>query len=461
MRFISTRGGVPPTDLRTAVLAGPAPDGGLYVPEAVPRLTEQELDQLRDLPFPILSVRVLRHLLGPHAPDFLEEVVYAALDFPLPLLPGETGSGVNGAWIGELFHGPTGAFKDVGARFLAHLTAALRHSPNEGLLVLVATSGDTGSAVARAFGHIPGCRAVVAFPKGRISEVQEKQICGAGPGVRPLAVEGSFDDCQRLVREVLAAPPHGPSPGSPAHGLSDRVALVSGNSINVGRLLPQALYYFHFALQLPPQESPPIFAVPSGNLGNLTAGLLARAAGLPTGGFVAATNRNDTVVRFLESGALDETRSSIPTISSAMDVALPSNLERALYLFGGMESPRARGAMADLVMATAHSDEDTLSVMRTVHDKTGYLLDPHTAVGLLGLLEARTRWPRQQGPGIVLATANPAKFAPAVREATGISPTAPPSWDETSKMRSPLAIPAETTSFQEAVAQVAREVGGS
>ncbi|MEX2528196.1 MAG: threonine synthase [Gemmatimonadota bacterium] len=460
MRFVSTRGGVPPTDLRTAVLAGPAPDGGLYVPETVPRLTARELDGLRNLPFPALSVRVLHHLLGDHAPDFLEEVVHAALDFPLPLIPRETGSGVPEAWIGELFHGPTGAFKDVGARFLAHLTAALRHSPDEGLLVLVATSGDTGSAVARAFGHIPGCRAVVAFPKGRISGVQENQICGAGPGVRPLAVEGSFDDCQRLVREVLAAAPHGPPPGSPAHGLHERVALVSGNSINVGRLLPQALYYFHFAFQLPPRWAPPVFAVPSGNLGNLTAGLLARAAGLPTGGFVAATNRNDTVVGFLESGTLDETRSSVPTLSSAMDVALPSNLERALHLFGGASSSRARASMAHLVLATTHSDEDTLALMRSVHERTGYLLDPHTAVGLLGLLEARTRPLPWEGPGIVLATAHPAKFAPAVREATGISPTAPASWDQTSRMVSPLAIPAESLSFQEAVAQVAREVGG-
>lgn len=460
MRFVSTRGGVPPTDLRTAVLAGPAPDGGLYVPETIPSLTSQELDGLRDLPFAALSVRVLRHLLGPTPPDFLEEVVHAALDFPLPLIPWETGSGVPKAWIGELFHGPTGAFKDVGARFLAQLTSALRHSSDEGLLVLVATSGDTGSAVARAFGHIPGCRAVVAFPKGRISEVQESQICGAGPGVRPLAVEGSFDDCQRLVREVLAAAPHGPPRGSPAHGLHERVALVSGNSINVGRLLPQALYYFHFAFQLPAQEAPPIFSVPSGNLGNLTAGLLARAAGLPTGGFVAATNRNDTVVRFLKSGALDEKRSSVPTLSSAMDVALPSNLERALHLFGGAESPGARAAMAHSVPATTHSDEDTISIMRSVHASTGYLLDPHAAVGLLGLLEARSRAPSPSGPGIVLGTAHPAKFAPAVEEATGRSPTAPSSWDQTPRMVTPLAISAESADFQEAVAQVAGEVGG-
>ena len=305
------------------------------------------------------------HLFGDEIPAAdVEELVSSSLDFPIPLVP--IGDGV---WALELFHGPTLAFKDVGARFMARLcgTRSRARRPDGDTIVLVATSGDTGSAVARAFLDVPGFRVVVLFPDGRISEPQRKLITTLGGNVSSLAVAGSFDDCQRLVKEAFAD-----------SELRSRLRLASANSINVGRLLPQVLYYFLAVSQLPPGSPKPIVATPSGNFGNLTAGLYAKRLGLPVERFVAATNVNDVVPEYLETGVF-RPRPSWRTLSNAMDVGNPSNFERIRALYGGdLEALRA-----DLAGAR-FTDDEVVAAIGAVHEQHGYLLDPHTAVGWLG-----------------------------------------------------------------------------
>jgi len=404
MRFVSTRGRAPAAHLRSALLTGLAPDGGLYVPEVVPRLEPGTFEALRGAPLGRIGATVLAPFVGDalEAPE-LEAIVAEALSFPLPLVELEPGVRVL-----ELFHGPTGSFKDVGARFLARLLSALRREPGERIVVLVATSGDTGGAVAHAFHGVEGVETVVLFPEGRISPVQLGQIAGLGGNVRPLAVRGSFDDCQRLVKEALGDPE-----------LRNEMTLSTGNSINLGRLLPQAIYYVSAWTRLPSSTRGLVVSVPCGNLGNLTAGVLARRLGLPVTHFVAATNANDTFVRFLASGALEPIPSR-PTLSSAMDVTRPSNLERLLHLAGSVEGLRRE------VTASAHDDAETLEAIGELQARYGYAADPHTAVGWLALEEAR----RGGGGGdaVLLATADPAKFPDAVARATGERPDPRESW---------------------------------
>jgi threonine synthase len=342
----------------------------------------------------------------------VEELVASTLDFPIPLVA--IGDGV---WALELFHGPTLAFKDVGARFMARLMrhavesaagsesatagAGSRPGRDEGeTFVLVATSGDTGSAVARAFLGVPGFRVVVLFPDGRISEPQRKLITTLGGNVSSLAVAGSFDDCQRLVKEAFADA-----------DLRSRRRLASANSINVGRLLPQVLYYFLAVAQLPPGSPKPVIATPSGNFGNLTAGLYAKRLGLPVERLVAATNVNDVMPEYLETGVF-RPRPSSRTLSNAMDVGNPSNFERIRALYGGdLDALRA-----DLAGAR-FTDDEVVAAIGAVHAEHGYLLDPHTAVGWLAIRSLRDQYPHH--PGIVLATAHPAKFPLAVEAAIG------------------------------------------
>ncbi len=405
MAFVSTEGRPPATDLRTAVLRGLAPDGGLYVPERIPRLGGDEIDALRGASLATVAVRVLEPLVdGALGRGELERVAADALSFPLPLVSLDRDTRVL-----ELFHGPTGSFKDIGARFLARLLSALRRSEDERIVVLVATSGDTGGAVAHAFHGVDGVETVVLYPEGRVSPVQLGQIVGLGGNVRPVAVEGSFDDCQRLVKEALAD-----------EALRERATLTTGNSINLGRFLPQAVYYVHAWTQLEPRPDRLVVSVPSGNLGDLSAGVLARRMGLPVDRFVAATNENDAAVRYLESGRL-EPAPSRTTLSSAMDVARPSNLARLVHFTGG-----DLDALRSLVLGSAHDDSGTLAAIAELDAERGYLADPHTAVGWLGLEDARSRG--EDGLGLVLATADPAKFPDVVERATGRRPPARPDW---------------------------------
>jgi threonine synthase len=392
VRFVSTAGAGPPVDLATAVFAGPAPDGGLYLPESLPA-ADPEVFSDPSLSVAERAARLLAPFLGDLDAGAGARLLADALDFPVPLVELEAG-----VHVLELFHGPTLAFKDFGARTLARLIAALRGEGNREVTVLVATSGDTGGAVAHAFAGVAGTRVAVLYPRGRISPLQEKQMATLGGNVLALAVEGGFDDCQRLVREAFRD-----------GELAAEMRLTSANSINVGRLLPQMVYYAHAAARLAPAAA--LFSVPSGNFGNLTAGLMAHRMGMLAAGFVAATNANDVVPAYLESGVFAP-RPSVPTMSSAMDVGDPSNLTRIRVLYGDDLAAIRRD-----VVAASFDDRATVETIRDVAARTGYLLDPHTAVGYLGLRGAHEM--RGNGPGVVLATAHPAKFREQVEPILG------------------------------------------
>jgi threonine synthase len=405
MIFRSTARRSPEVSLREAVLHALAPDGGLYMPAEMPRLAPETLQSLRGLPFTEMSFRVLKPFLDEEVPDAaLREILANALDFPVPIV-----TLAPDFHILELFHGPTLAFKDFGARFMAHLMAWLIRGAHRPLTVLAATSGDTGGAVAQGFFRVPGTRVVILYPAGRVSEAQERQFSTLGENITALEVAGSFDDCQRLAKLALAD----------AH-LRERLLLTSANSINIARLLPQMLYYFAAFTQLPEDAPPAVFSVPSGNFGNLTAGLLAWKIGLPAERFIAATNSNDVVPEYLRSGSFLP-RASRQTISNAMDVGNPSNFARLAHLF---ENDLA--AMRRAVWGCGFSDEETLGAMRSVHERFGYLADPHTAVGILGW-EVFHKQRAAPCSGIALATAHPAKFAAVVTRATGITPPLPDS----------------------------------
>jgi threonine synthase len=305
----------------------------------------------------------------------------------------------------ELFHGPTLAFKDIGARVMARLISAL-HDREAPTSVLVATSGDTGSAVGHAFYRVPHTRVIVLYPDGRVSPRQEAQLTmfNAEPdtNVRAYAIAGSFDDCQRLVKAASAD-----------QALLDRVRLTSANSINIGRLLPQMVYYFHIIAQLARAggAARAVVSTPSGNFGNLTAGLLAKRAGLPIDRFVAATNVNDVVPGYLITGRF-EPRASKQTVANAMDVGNPSNFDRMSWMYGGDVD-----AMRRDMVGSAHADDEVRATIRRVYDERGYLLDPHSAIAYLGL--TRSGVDRGGMPGVFLATAHPAKFHEVVESVIG------------------------------------------
>jgi threonine synthase len=396
--------------LRTALIEGLAPDGGLYVPASIDSWTSRELERLPTRTLTEIAYRVLRpYTRGELDATAFEAVVVDALNFPIPLVEVEPG-----LYALELFHGPTLAFKDVGARTMARLMAAL-DSGDRPLTVLAATSGDTGSAVAHAFHGVPHTRVVVLYPQGRVSPTQEAQLTmfNAEQGnVRAYAVAGSFDDCHRLTREAF---------GSAA--LRQQVRLTSANSVNVGRLLPQMVYYFHAVAQAPP-GAPLVVCTPSGNFGNLTAGLMAKRAGLPVERFVAATNVNDVVPAYLATGRF-EPRASVRTIANAMDVGNPSNFERMLWLYGaGLDAMRRE------VAGSRHTDEEVRESIRRVYETRGYLLDPHSAIAYLGVKQYLGQAGRAGQVGIFLATAHPAKFREIVEPVIGHPIRTPPALAE-------------------------------
>ena len=409
MRLVSTRPPFEEVSLRHAVLEDPSPSGALYLPVSLPRLSPRERDALIGLPFPEVAERLALLLLEPMlGGDVVREIVRGAFDFPVPVVPvGDR------TWILELFHGPTGSFKDFGARFLARLLPRLRKVDEGPVLILVATSGDTGGAVAEAVRGLEGVMAVVLFPRNRISDVQRRQIQtpASSGSVIPVEVEGSFDDCQRMVKEVLT---------DPGKGFSG--TLTSANSVNVGRLIPQSFYYAFGWASLPDAgRENLVVSVPSGNLGNLTAGIIAESLGIPISHFVAASNANDAMRRYLEAGRLPE-GPSLETLSSAMDVARPSNLERILTIY-----ERDIPALRERITPTRHDDPEVLEAMGRVHQERHYLMDPHTAVGYLGLEEVRRE--RGTAPGLILSTADPAKFPETVLRATGHAPPGRGDWE--------------------------------
>jgi len=403
MRYHSTGRKAPLTSLRGAVLRGLAPDGGLYMPVEIVRHSSQQFEEFRGLPFTEVCFRVARPFAAPDVPDeVLWQIVVEAINFPVKLV-----SLSSRLHVLELFHGPTLAFKDFGARFMARLMGYFVRGETRPLTVLVATSGDTGSAVAHGFLGVSGIRVVILYPSKRVSQAQERQFTTLGENIAALEVVGSFDDCQRLVKQAFADAE-----------LSNRAFLTSANSINIGRLLPQMFYHVAAYRQLPDASVPLVVSVPSGNFGNLTAGILAKSIGLPVAMFVASTNANDVVPEYLRSGDFHP-RPALRTFSNAMDVGNPSNFARLLDLCGGrVECVRRE------IWGHAASDDETLAEMKSIHNRFGYVVDPHTAVGVLGW-EAYEREHAGPAQGLVLATAHPAKFGDVVKAAIGTAPALP------------------------------------
>jgi threonine synthase len=403
MRYRSTSGKAPLTSLRGAVLRGLAPDGGLYMPVEIARHSPQELEEFRGLPLTEVCYRVVRPFTGAELPEeVLWQIVSESINFPVKLV-----SLSPGLHVLELFHGPTLAFKDFGARFMARLLGYFVRGESRQLTVLVATSGDTGSAVAHGFLGVPGIRVVILYPSGRISEAQEKQFTTLGENITALEVAGSFDDCQRLVKQAFSD-----------EELNKRAFLTSANSINIGRLLPQMFYHVAAYRQLPVASVPLIVSVPSGNFGNLTAGIFAKRIGLPVTKFIASTNANDVVPQYLLNGKF-EPRAGVATISNAMDVGNPNNFPRLLDLCRNrLESVQKE------IWGHGATDEETLAAMKMIHERYNYIADPHTAVGVLGW-EAYKREHPEPAQGLVLATAHPAKFADIVERAIGSAPPLP------------------------------------
>src|SRR3984893_1621132 len=403
MRYRSTSRQAPLTSLRGAVLRGLAPDGGLYMPVEIARRSPEELEEFRRLPFTEVCFRVVRPFAGAEVPEeVLWQVVSESINFPVKLV-----SLSPGLHVLERFHGPTLAFKDFGACFMARLLGSFVSRESRQLTVLVATSGDTGSAVAHGFLRVPGIRVVILYPSRRISEAQEKQFTTLGENITALEVSGTFDDCQRLVKQAFSDVE-----------LNKRAFITSANSINIGRLLPQMFYHVAAYRQLPVGSVPLIVSVPSGNFGNLTAGIFAKRIGLPVTRFVASTNANDVVPEYLRSGEF-RPRAATPTYSNAMDVGNPNNFPRLLDLCRN----RLEYVQKEIWGHRA-TDDQTLREMKAIHDRFGYIADPHTAVGILGW-EAYKREHPEPAQGLVLATAHPAKFAEVVMRAIGTAPPLP------------------------------------
>jgi threonine synthase len=396
MNWVSTRGSSPPVPFIDALFAGTAPDGGLYMPERLDPLPAGTIQSLAQAGMVDIGTRVGAHLLRDEITvDALRPLIAAALDFPIPLV-----RVTDRIWALELFHGPTMAFKDVGAR----VQARLLHHFTDGtpLTILVATSGDTGSAVAQAFHRVPDTRVLVLYPEGQVSDVQEAQMASLGDNVTALAMRGTFDDCQRLVKQAFAD-----------DELRSHVWLTPANSINLGRLLPQVFYYFVLARLSPAGGAGPVVSVPSGNFGNLTAGLIAKRLGLPVRTFVAATNVNDTVPEYLRSGAYHP-KASVRTVANAMDVGAPSNWERVQALYGGDLDAIRRD-----IIGCAYTDAQVVAEIGRVYREHEYLLDPHSAIAWLALQEALAAQPDAQG--VFVATAHPGKFREVVEPAIGRS----------------------------------------
>ena len=380
-----------------AVIRGLAPDKGLYMPEAIVPLPEVFYETIAQLSLHEVALAAAGRFFADDVPsDILSEIVEDTLSFPIPLVPLN-----DRIYALELFHGPTLAFKDVGARFMARLLGYFIRKRGEGEVhVLVATSGDTGSAVANGFLGVEGIRVHVLYPKGKVSLIQEKQFTTLGQNITALEVAGNFDDCQRLVKSAFMDA-----------GLNRMLTLTSANSINVARFLPQSFYYFHAYAQLKRagKAENVVFCVPSGNFGNITAGLIAARMGLPVKRFIAANNRNDIFLKYLISGVYTP-MPSVRTIANAMDVGDPSNFARVMDLYGNsVENVRKD------ISGCSYTDEDIRKTIATVYDRYGYVLDPHGACGYQGLSDNLG----SDETGIFLETAHPAKFKDTVEDILG------------------------------------------
>lgn len=400
MKFYSTSNKSHRVGLREAVIQGLAPDNGLYMPEQLPLLSKSFFESLPKLTLREIGFEVANQFLVKEVSSAqLHSIIEHTIQFDAPLVPVE-----EDIFSLELFHGPTLAFKDFGARFLAALLGHFANEQNQVVTILVATSGDTGSAVANAFLQVPGTRVVVLYPSGKVSEIQEQQFTTLGANITALEIQGTFDDCQRLVKSAFLDP-----------DLKQSFFLTSANSINIARLIPQSFYYFYGWGQLK-YHGPVVFSVPSGNFGNLTAGIIAKKMGLPIDRFIASTNVNDVVPSYLKTKSF-QPRSSLATISNAMDVGNPSNFARLLDLY-----QHDFAKFSSEVVGFSATDAETIFAMKEIYKTTGYLLDPHGAVGYLGL---KNYLRKNSGKGIFLETAHPAKFIQVVENALQVPVSMP------------------------------------
>jgi threonine synthase len=415
MLLYSTRNPGILSSWRDAVLSGLAPDGGLFMPVSLPRLSVTEIEMLRGKPFSDVATYIAGLFIGDEIDSpTISQICRDSWDFDAPLHAVEQAT-----YILELFHGPTCAFKDFGARFMARLFRHFWSSSSKPLTVLVATSGDTGSAVAHAFLDTqtdPLIKVTILFPRNKVSEVQRRQMTTLGHNITAFEVDGSFDDCQSLAKQALQDP-----------ALRRERTYTSANSINIARLLPQMFYYAFATLQFPSQ-TPPVFVVPSGNLGNITGAIMSHMCGFTMSHGIAACNANSTLPDFLSSG-IYRARASQETISNAMDVGAPSNFFRINALMGSAKescivSPDAPEMR--LLSAYSISDDVTRETMKLYHSKHQYVLDPHTAVGAAALKIFQRTHPEHKGPFIIAATAHPAKFAETVEGSIHTRPDLPP-----------------------------------
>ena len=400
MKYYSTNRKAPLATLEEAVKRGLAPDRGLYMPERIVRLPEEFFRDMGEMDFHEIAFAAASAFFGEDIPSGdLKDIVCDTLNFDTPVVNIH-----DNIWALELYHGPTLAFKDVGGRFMARMLSYFvrQEKTDRKTTVIVATSGDTGSAVANGFLGVEGIDVIVLYPSGKVSEIQEKQFTTLGQNITALEVDGNFDDCQRLVKSAFMD-----------EDLGRTMTLTSANSINVARFLPQAFYYFNAYAQLKRagHDSNIVFCVPSGNFGNITAGLFAWRMGLPVRRFIAANNRNDVFLEYLKTGEYTP-RASVRTIANAMDVGDPSNFARILDLYGNSAS-----LIRQDIAGCRYTDEEIGRTISSLYDKYGYLADPHGACGYQGLTDLLS----DGETGIFLETAHPAKFKDTVEKIIGKS----------------------------------------
>ena len=415
--FLSTNGQSPAVNLREAFLAGQAPDRGLYLPEKFPRLAPAEIAAFAGMPYHEIAFRVLSQYTGGIIPDpDLAAMCRQAYDFNIPLEKIH-----DQVFLMRLDQGPTASFKDFAAQMMARMFGYFLRETGQHVTILTATSGDTGAAVAHAFHNIPGVQVIVLFPTTEVSDSQRKLMTTLRENVRTVAVDGKFDDCQAMVKRAFADP-----------ALS-HIPLSSANSINIGRLLPQSVYYFYAASRLAPGGEPIVFSIPSGNFGDMMGAVVAREMGLPVKKIVASVNDNDAFPKFLASGVYQKISPSRNSVSNAMNVGHPSNLARLVAIYGGQMDETGKihrqpdlAAMRRDVFSSSISDDRTRTSLKDFWNKYQILLEPHGVVAWQGFLDWLAVEPLGESPAVIIETANPAKFPEEVEKVVGWPPDVPP-----------------------------------
>ncbi len=417
MNYYSTNRQSPDVDLAKALLQGQAPDKGLYMPRVIPHFCPKELAELRDKSYAEIAEFVLgKFVPGTFEPTQLHAMCQGAYDYPVPLEPVD-----RRRFVMRLDQGPTASFKDFAGRMMGRMFGALRQNAEHPLIILTATSGDTGGAVAHALYRIPNIKVMILFPPAEVSERQRRQMTTLGENVTAVGVKGKFDDCQALVKQAFAD-----------EALS-HLSLTSANSINIGRLLPQIVYYIFASLKLTEPWQPVLFSIPSGNFGDMMGALLAKRMGVPIERIVVATNANDEVPRFLQTGLYEKVVPSRDCLSNAMNVGHPSNLARVVELFGGQMDETGQihekpdlGWMRREIWAISISDQETRETIRRAWQQHRLLLEPHGAVGWAGL-EHYQKESISDSVAVSVETAHPAKFPEEIEKCLGFSPEVPPS----------------------------------